>query len=326
MPLVTSYEVLPAALEGGYAIGAFNANNLESVNAIIEACAEKEAPVILQVSQGAIQYAGLWQAAGMVKTAAEAVSIPVVLHLDHGTSWEQNVQCLRAGFTSLMYDGSKEDFEVNVENTASIVRMGHACGVPVEAELGLIPKVEEFLTTDELRPLIEGECDNINELLSAEQIEKLRSTMTDIKQAVEFVERTGVDSLAVAVGNIHGVPGKGSQIDFDHLQALQEATGIPLVLHGSSGTPDDQLKRACTMGLTKINVATHLSMVFIEGIKEALAKDPDQKDFRKVLGPGMTKIKNTVYEYIELFGCAGRASKAVLGGPTEAKITKESPE
>lgn len=326
MPLVTSYEVLPAALEGGYAVGAFNANNLESVNAIIEACAEREAPVILQVSQGAIQYAGLWQAAGMVKTAADAVSIPVVLHLDHGTSWEQNVQCLRAGFTSLMYDGSKEPFEVNVENTASIVRMGHACGVPVEAELGLIPKVEEFLTTEQLRPMIEGECSNINELLSAEQIEKLRSTMTDIAQAAEFVERTGVDSLAVAVGNIHGVPGKGSQIDFDHLKALQDATGIPLVLHGSSGTPDDQLRRACTMGLTKINVATHLSMVFIEGIKEALAKNPDEKDFRKVLGPGSKKIKEQVYEYIDLFGCAGKAPKVVCGGPTEAKITKESPE
>jgi fructose-bisphosphate aldolase class II len=326
MPLVTSYEVLPAALAGGYAIGAFNANNLESVNAIIQACADKDAPVILQVSQGAIQYAGLWQAAGMVKTAAEAVKVPVVLHLDHGTSWEQNVQCLRAGFTSLMYDGSKEDFEVNVENTASIVRMGHACGVPVEAELGLIPKIEELLTAEELKPVTEGDCRNINELLNDEQIAYLKSKMTDVKQAAEFVERTGVDSLAVAVGNIHAVPGKASQIDFDHLKALQDATGIPLVLHGSSGTPDDQLQRACTMGLTKINVATHLSMVFIEGIKEALAKNPNEKDFRKVLGPGSKKIKETVYEYLELFGCCNKAPKVVSGGPTEVKITKESPE
>lgn len=326
MPLVTSYEVLPAALEGGYAVGAFNANNLESVKAVIEACAEKESPVILQVSQGAIQYAGLEEAAGMVKTVADKVSIPVVLHLDHGTSWEQNVQCLRAGFTSLMYDGSKEPFETNIENTRSIVLMGHACGIPVEAELGIIPKVEEFLTTEELRPIIEGKCDNINELLSEEQLAKLRSKMTDIDQAREFVERTGVDSLAVAVGNIHGVPGKGSQIDFDHLRALQQATGIPLVLHGSSGTPDDQLKRAVSMGLSKINVATHLSQVFIQGIAEALQAHPDEKDFRKVLGPGMTRIKQTVFEYIDLFGSAGKAPAGWMCGPQAVKVTKESPE
>ncbi|HEY3396709.1 MAG TPA: class II fructose-bisphosphate aldolase [Armatimonadota bacterium] len=326
MPLVTSYQVLSDALAGGYAIGAFNANNLESVKAVIEASAEKESPVILQVSQGAIQYAGLEEAAGMVKTVADKVSIPVVLHLDHGTSWEQNVQCLRAGFTSLMYDGSKETFEVNIENTSSIVRMGHACGVPVEAELGLIPKVEELLSTEQLKPMTEGDCVNINELLSDEQKEYLYSKMTNVEQAAEFVERTGVDSLAVAVGNIHGVPGKGSQIDFEHLTKLQAATGIPLVLHGSSGTPDDQLKRACGMGLSKINVATHLSRVFIMGIAEALAKNPAEKDFRKVLGPGMKKIKETVYEYIDLFGSEGKAPANWMCGATGVKITKESPE
>ena len=326
MPLVTSHEVLPAALAGGYGVGAFNANNLESVKAVIEACAEKESPVILQVSQGAIKYAGLEEAAGMVKTVAEKVSIPVVLHLDHGTSWEQNVQCLRAGFTSLMYDGSKEPFETNVENTKSIVGMGHACGIPVEAELGIIPKVEELLSTEELRPVIEGTCHNINELLSEEQLAYLKSKMTDVDQAVEFVKRTGIDSLAVAVGNIHGVPGKCSQIDFEHLRNLQQACGIPLVLHGSSGTPDDQLKQAISMGLTKINVATHLSRVFIQGIAGALAKNPDEKDFRKVLGPGMKKIKATVFDYIDLFGSEGKAPAGWMCGPSGVKVTKESPE
>ena len=326
MPLVTSQEVLRAALAGGYGVGAFNANNLESVKAVIEACAEKESPVILQVSQGAIQYAGLEEAAGMVKTIAAKVSIPVVLHLDHGTSWEQNVQCLRAGFTSLMYDGSKEQFETNIANTKSIVGMGHACGIPVEAELGIIPKIEEFLTTEQLRPVIEGTCDNVNELLSEDQREYLHSKMTDIAQATEFVERTGIDSLAVAVGNIHGVPGKCSQIDFAHLRDLQAACGIPLVLHGSSGTPDEALKTAISMGLTKINVATHLSRVFIQGIAEALAKNPDEKDFRKVLGPGMKNIKATVFEYLELFGSAGKAPANWMCGPTGVKVTKESPE
>lgn len=326
MPLVTSYEVLPAALEGGYAVGAFNANNLESVKAVIEACADKESPVILQVSQGAIKYAGLEEATAMVRIAAERVSIPVVLHLDHGTSYEQNVQCLRVGFTSLMYDGSQETFEDNANTTEEIGRMAHACGIPVEAELGIIPKVEAYLTTEELRPLIDGETDNIEDLLSEEQIADLASNMTDVEQAKEFVERTGCDSLAVAVGNIHGVPGRGSQINFEHLKDLQAATGIPLVLHGSSGAPYDQLKRACEMGLCKINIATRLSLAFLEGIKEYLADDPDQKDFRKVFMPGMAKIKEQVYHYIDLFGSEGKAPAGWVAGPQAAQITKESPE
>jgi fructose-bisphosphate aldolase, class II len=326
MPLVTSYEVLPPALEGGYAVGAFNANNLESIKAVIEACADKESPVILQVSQGAIQYAGLEEAAAVVKIAAEKSAIPVVLHLDHGTSYAQNVQCLRAGFTSLMFDGSKEDFETNVAVTEEIARMAHACGIPVEAELGLIPKIEEFLTTEQLRPLIDGTVENIEELLTPEQVRQISAMMTDPDQAAEFVQRTGVDSLAVAVGNIHGVPGRGSQIDFAHLQTLQQRTGIPLVLHGSSGTPYDQLQQACQMGLCKINVATRLSMSFLEGIKEYLAEDPDQKDFRKVFAPGMKKIKEDVYRYIDLFGSEGKAGAGWYTRPQGAKITKESPE
>jgi fructose-bisphosphate aldolase class II len=326
MPLVNSNAVLQPALEGGYAVGAFNANNLESVKAVIEASAEKESPVILQVSQGAIKYAGLEQAAAMVKIAAEQVSIPVVLHLDHGTSWEQNVQCLRAGFTSLMYDGSKEPFEENIANSAEIARMAHACGLQVEAELGIIPKIEEFLGTEELRPLIEGETENIEDLMSEEQCAKLNSCMTDIDQAAEFVERSGVDSLAVAVGNIHGVPGRGSQINFEHLKKLQDATGIPLVLHGSSGTPVDQLAQATKMGLAKINVATRLSMSFLEGISNYLQEDPDQKDFRKVFTPGMELIKRDVFEYIDIFGSEGKAPAGWLCSPQGVEITKESPE
>ena len=326
MPLVTAYEVLQPALEGGYAVGAFNANNLESVKAVIEACAEKEAPVFLQVSQGAIKYAGLEEAVAIVQASADRVPIPVVLHLDHGTDYAQNVQCLRAGFTSLMYDGSQETFEVNIRITEEIGRMGHACGIPVEAELGTIPKVEKYLTDAQLAPIREGKLDNILVLLTDEQKADLHDHMTNVDQAREFVERTGCDSLAVAVGNIHGVPGKGSQIDFAHLTALQQATKIPLVLHGSSGTPDDQLQRACAMGLCKINVATHLSQVFVEGIREYLEKDPYQKDFRKVLAPGSAKIKEWVHHYVDLFGSAGKAGSGWLVGPHGAKITKESPE
>ena len=326
MPLVTSYEVLPAAREGGYAIGAFNANNLESVKAVIDACAEKEAPVILQVSQGAIKYAGLEEAAEVVKAAAAKVSIPVVLHLDHGTSYEQNVQCLRAGFTSLMYDGSKTPFEENVKVTEEICRMAHACGIPVEAELGLIPKIEDYLTEEQMKPCRSGDVECVLDLMTEEQIAKLYEKSTKPEDAAKFVEATGVDSMAVAIGAIHGMTGRGSRLDFELLARLDAAVSIPFVLHAASGIPFDQMQKACQMGVSKVNVATRLSMVFIEGTKAYLEANPGEKDFRKVFVPAMQNIKDAVYEYIDLFGCAGKAGSGWLCGPQGVKITKESPE
>ncbi len=326
MPLVTSYEILGKALDEGYAVGAFNANNLESIKAVIEACNEKEAPVILQVSQGAIKYAGLEEAAAMVKAVAAKVPIPVALHLDHGTSYEQNVQCLRAGFTSLMYDGSKEPFEKNVATTAEICRMAHACGIPVEAELGIVPKIEEFLTEEQMAPVRAGEIDNVLELLTDEQKEKLESMKTDPDQCKEFQERTKCDSIAVAIGAIHGMTGRGSQLDFPLLEALMEKVGIPFVLHAASGIPLDQLQKACAMGVCKVNVATRLSVEFIRGISERLAADPSQKDFRKIFDLGMQYIKETVSDYVDMFGCAGKAELGWVAGPKAAEITKESPE
>jgi len=326
MPLATAYELLQPALEGGYAVGAFNANNLESVKAVIEACAEKEAPVFLQVSQGAIKYAGLEEAAGLVKATADKVSIPVALHLDHGTSYEQNVQCLRAGFTSLMYDGSKEPFEVNVRNSEEICRMAHACGIPVETELGLIPKIEDYLTEKQMEPLKKGEVDSVLDLLSEEQAAKLYENSTDPQQAKEFVGATKCDSMAVAIGAIHGMTGRGSQLDFDLLQRLMDEVGIPFVLHAASGIPLDQMQKACAMGVCKVNVATRISMALLQGTAERLQERPDEKDFRKVFDKGMERIKEVVFEYIDLFGCAGKAATGWTVGPKAAKITKESPE
>jgi fructose-bisphosphate aldolase class II len=176
MPLVTSKELLLDAQKQGYAVGAFNANNLECIKAIIEAAEEERAPVVLQISQGAIKYAGLGLATAMVKTIAEEASVPVVLHLDHGTSYLQNVQCLRAGFTSLMYDGSAEPLETNTEVSAKIVEIAHAVGLPVEAELGKIPKIEDYVDakqTDELRKKPEAEqVDSLREIAGA-SVEKL---------------------------------------------------------------------------------------------------------------------------------------------------------
>ena len=282
---------------------------------------------MLQVSQGAIKYAGLEEAAAMVKAVADKSKIPVVLHLDHGTSYEQNVQCLRVGFTSLMYDGSKDPFDENVRVSAEIARMVHAVGLQVECELGIIPKIEEFLTTDELEPLVKGEVDDVLDLMSDEQKAKLDSYFTDPEDAKKFHELTGCDSLAVSIGAIHGMPAKGAHLQFDRLQALMEAVNIPFVLHGSSGIAMEDVSRACQMGVCKVNVATALSQAFLRGIADRLAENPREKDFRKVLGPAQEYIKREIERYLPIFGCEGKAYTAGwTPGAAAPKVEKESPE
>lgn len=326
MPLVTGFELLQPALEGGYAVGAFNANNLESVKAVIDACEEKEAPVFLQVSQGAIKYAGLEEAAALVIAAANKATIPVALHLDHGTSYEQNVQCLRAGFTSLMYDGSKEPFEDNIAASAEIARMTHACGIPLECELGLIPKIEDYLTEEQMAPCKSGEVECVLDLMTEEEVTKLYANSTDPDMAAEFRDRTKCDSMAVAIGAIHGMTGRGSRLNFDLLQTLMDKVGLPFVLHAASGIPLDQMQKACAMGVCKVNVATRISMALIQGTAERIAAKPDEKDFRKVFDKGMERVKEVVYEYVDLFGCAGKGGRGWYLGPQNVAITKESPE
>lgn len=284
MGLVTSKEMLLKAQKEGYAVGAFNANNMECVQAVIETAEEEKAPVILQVSQGAIKYAGLEMAVSMVKIMAEAVSVPVVLHLDHGTSFEQNVRCLRAGFTSLMYDGSLEPFEKNVGITSKLVEIAHTVGIPVEAELGRVAGTEDKFTP--------------------EQIEALK---TDPLQAKEFVERTKCDSLAVAVGSIHRMRTREAELDIPRLKRIRELIDIPLVLHGSSGVALDSIKEGIAAGLCKVNVATQVSMAFLRGIRKGLEKMPEEFDFRKILIMGKNEVKEVVREYMRVFGCCGKA-------------------
>ena len=283
MPLVTSKELLQRAFEEHYAIGAFNANNMEQIQAIVEAAQEERAPVILQVSQGAIRYAGLEMAAGMVKIIASQVDIPVVLHLDHGTSFEQNILCLRAGFTSLMFDGSKLPFEENVAITRKVCEVAHAVGIPVEAELGQVLQV-----TDKVTP---------------EDVEK---AMTDPDQAAEFIRLTGADSLAVAIGSIHAMRSQEATLDIDRLKAIRKKVNVPLVLHGSSGVKNESLLEAIENGISKINVATYLNQAFMRGLREGLEKMPDEVDPRKVLAISREYVKEAVREKIRLFGSAGR--------------------
>ena len=335
MPLVTSKELLLDAQKQGYAVGAFNANNLECIKAVIEAAEEERSSVILQISQGAIKYAGLRMATAMVKTAAEEASVPVVLHLDHGTSFLQNVQCLHVGFTSLMYDGSAEPLDKNTATSAKIVEIAHAVGLPVEAELGKIPKIEDYVDAkrvDELR--VKPEAEQVAELrkTAGASVEKL---MADPSQAGHFLKSTGIDSLAAAVGSIHGMWGDIWPLRRDRIEELRKATNIPLVCHGSSGVirtradaeakgialqPNEcTLEEAVHIGICKVNVATAVSMAFLKGAWDAWQTRPTEKDMRKILLPGLKSAKELIRGYMRLFGSSGRVAGSAAVAASEVK-------
>lgn len=294
MPLVSSKPILEEAMRCHFAVGAFNANNMEQVQAIVEAAREERAPVILQVSQGAIRYAGLEFAVGLVDIAARVSNIPVVLHLDHGTDFDQNVRCLRAGFTSLMYDGSKRPFEENVATTRRVVDIAHLVGIPVEAELGQVLRVTDGVTQEDVI-----------------------TAMTDPDQARDFVERADCDSLAVACGSVHAMTSREASLDIDRVKAIHAAVSIPLVLHGSSGVKHDSVVEAIAHGIAKVNVATSLNQAFVEGIRRAAVRFPDETDPRVIIGAGRDEVKEAVREKIRLFGSAGTIDSA--GGFASAR-------
>lgn len=288
MSFVTTKEMLKKAQKGRYAVGAFNANNMEIVQAIVEAAEEENAPVILQASQGAIKYAGLDSIVVMVKVMAEKVNIPVALHLDHGTDYYQNIKCLRAGFTSLMYDGSKLSFDENVKMTKKVVEMAHACDIPVEAELGQIGKM--------------GDGDEPGVAL-----EKVKESMAVPEEAVKFVELTEIDFLAAAVGTIHGCRTPFAKLDIPRIERIRELTGVPLVLHGASGANDEEIKKGIAAGICKINIDTRIRMKFTEKIREIIKTNPQEIDPRKILGPAKEAAKEIIRDRIRVFGCNGKA-------------------
>ena len=284
MALVPMSCLLEQARKGGYAVGAFNTNNLEIVQGIVEAAEEMESPVILQASQGAIKYAGLDYIVAIVKAASERVKVPIALHLDHGTSFEQAVQCIRAGFSAVMFDGSKHPFEENIAKTLEVVKVAKTVGVTVEGELGRIGGTEDDIKVTDREAL-----------------------MTVPEEAQEFVTRTGVDALAVAIGTAHG-PYKGEpRLDFDRLQKIRDLVDIPLVLHGASGVPEEAIQRAISIGISKINIDTDLRQAFTAAVVKVLTDKPDEFDPRKLLGPAREALKQVVKEKITLFGSAGRA-------------------
>jgi fructose-bisphosphate aldolase class II len=288
MSFVTTKEMLKEAQKGRYAVGAFNANNMEIIQAIVETAEEEKAPVILQASQGAIKYAGLDSIVAMVKVMAEKVNIPVALHLDHGTDYYQNIKCLRAGFTSLMYDGSKLPFDENVKMTKKVVEMAHACDIPVEAELGQIGKM--------------GDSDEPGVAL-----ERVKESMAIPEEAVKFVELTEIDFLAAAVGTIHGCRTPFAKLDISRIERIRELTGVPLVLHGASGVNDDEVRKGIVAGICKINIDTRIRMIFTEKMSEIIKTNPEEIDPRKILGPAKDAAKEIIRDRIKVFGCSGKA-------------------
>jgi fructose-bisphosphate aldolase class II len=304
--LVTNKDLMVPARKKGYAVGAFNIQNLESTLAIAEAATEEKSPVILAITPSVIKYAGLIYISNLVKTAAQLSPVPISMHLDHGEDFETVAKCVEAGFTSVMIDGSFLKFEENIALTKKVVSIAHPKGVSVEAELGKLAGVEE------------------------RSVEEKDAILTDPNTAAEFVAKTGVDTLAVAIGTSHGAYKFKSEakLDLERLKTISEKVAIPLVLHGASsvpqwlvdkatqyganlggakGNPEDQYTKAIPLGIAKINIDTDLRLAFIATVREVIAKSPKEFDPRKILGPAKETMKQVAKSKMRLFGSSGKA-------------------
>lgn len=286
--LVTPRKLLIKARQGKWAVGAFNISDLEFAQAVIEAAKELKAPVIVQTSEKAIKYAGLKELACLVKTLAEKVKALVVLHLDHGQDINLIKKAIKAGYTSVMFDGSRLPFKKNIDLTKKIVKLAHSRKISVEGEVGAIAGSKE---------------NNIN---INNKIKHRKKFYTDPEEAVEFVKKTGIDSLAVAVGTAHGpakaVKGFKEKINFSLLKEISKKIKIPLVLHGASqGIPNRDIKRAIKLGIAKINIDTDLRLAFSRAERNFLKKNKKAYDPREIIGAGREAVKAKVKEKIKLF-------------------------
>jgi fructose-bisphosphate aldolase class II len=316
MPLVDTKKMFSMALKGGYAVGAFNVNNMEITQGIVSAVAEEKAPLILQVSRGARSYANIGYLKAIIDVAVkENPDIPIAIHLDHGDTFETAKQFVDDGFTSVMIDASKLPFEENVRVTSEVVEYAHSNGVVVEAELGQLGGIEEDVVG-----------------VASEDVAKF---LTDPDQAAEFVEKTGCDSLAVACGTSHGAYKFKTEpkLAFDVIEKIaQKLDGFPLVMHGSSsvlkefkdlinkyggdmpdamGVPEDAISKAAKMAICKVNIDTDLRMALTAKIRQVFSEKPSEFDPRKYLGPGREAIKEMVRHKLHILGCAGKAAECL---------------
>jgi len=279
MPFVTAREMLTAARAGKYAIGAFNAENMEMVQAIIAGAQEMRAPVMIQTTPGTLKYADPMIFAGMVSRLAAAAKVPVALHLDHGNSFELAEYCVKQGYTSVMIDGSLLPFEENVALSRRVVEM--AGELPVEAELGTVGGKED------------GHSAGV--------------AYTDPQQAEEFVRRTGICSFAPAIGTAHGVYKAEPKLDLGRLGEIAERVSNPLVLHGTSGVPDETVRECIRRGVSKVNYATDLRITFTNAAKAYIAENPNAFDPKKYLGAARAAVTSRVCELIRVCGSDGKA-------------------
>ena len=286
MPLVNLKYLMDRAEEGKYAVGAFNCNNMEIVQAIVEAAVEENSPVIIQASQGAIKYAGLDYIVALVKTAADNADIPICLHLDHGTDFNQVKDCIDRGFSSVMYDGSKHPLEENIRITNEVLALARAKNVSVEGELGKIGGTEDDVHVDEKDAMY-----------------------TKPEEAKYYVDKTGVDALAIAIGTAHGQYKGEPKLRYDILEEIDKLIDTPIVLHGSSGVPDESIRKAIEHGVRKINIDTNIREAFVKGVHQAIEANPEEIDPRKILGPAKEKMKNIIKEKIRLFGSSGKGKQ-----------------
>ncbi|MDP6125113.1 MAG: class II fructose-1,6-bisphosphate aldolase [Candidatus Latescibacteria bacterium] len=310
MPLVSTKELFPRALKHGYAVGGFNVNNMEILQGIVNALGEAKSPAILQVSSGARKYASRKYLMHLVHAATESVDVPIALHLDHGDSLELCKSCVEDGFTSIMIDASHHPFDENIRVTKEVVEYCHDKGVPVEAELGTLAGIEDDVQ------VAEGE-----------------EVFTDPDQAVEFIERSGCDSLAVAIGTSHGAyKFKGApMLDFERLEEIKKRVGdFPLVLHGSSSVPkylvdecnkyggdlpnasgvtEEMIAKARSMGVCKVNIDTDLRLAMTATIRKVFAEKPVVFDPREYLGPGREAIQTLVRHKLDVLGSVGHADE-----------------
>jgi fructose-bisphosphate aldolase, class II len=285
MPLVSMTEMLNKAKAEGYAVGQFNLNNLEFTQAILQAAEEEKSPVILGVSEGAARYmSGFKTVVKMVEGLMEdlKITVPVAIHLDHGSSFEKCKEAIDAGFTSVMIDASHHPFEENVETTSKVVEYAHSKGVSVEAELGTVGGQEDDVVAEGV-------------------------IYADPKECEELVKRTGIDCLAPALGSVHG-PYKGEpKLGYPEMEAIGKATGLPLVLHGGTGIPTHDIQKSISLGTAKINVNTENQIASAKAVRETLAAKPNEYDPRKYMGPARDAIKATVIGKMREFGSSGRA-------------------
>ncbi len=282
--LVTLRELMQDAEKNHYAVGAFNTNNMEIVQAIVESAHEEQSPVILQASQGALKYAGVDYIVAMVEAASKKTNVPIALHLDHGTDYDQIVMCVRTGFSSVMIDGSKRPLDENIKITQEIVKFAKTAGLSVEGELGRIGGTEDQISVTDRE-----------------------ASMTIPAEAKRFCDETGVDALAVSIGNAHGQYKGKPELDFNRLREIKAIVDTPLVLHGASGIPGEDIQEAVKIGVSKINIDTEIRQAFHRSVKAFIEANPNEYDPRKILTPAKAEMKKVIIGKMRLFGSSNRA-------------------